>query len=84
MNREAWCAAVHGVTVGHDCATELNWTDGILYGWWKCELCDLCGNIECAYEMLNEKKECVIMREMHESVRRASLWKYALLLPFSC
>ena len=29
MNREAWCAAVHGVAknrVGHDWATELNWT----------------------------------------------------------
>ena len=25
MIREAWCAAVHGVTrVGHDCVTELN------------------------------------------------------------
>ena len=27
MDREAWCAAVHGVTKsGHDWATELNWT----------------------------------------------------------
>ena len=26
MDREAWCAAVHGVRVGHDWATELNWT----------------------------------------------------------
>ena len=25
MDREAWCAAVHGLTVGHDWATELNW-----------------------------------------------------------
>ena len=26
MDREAWCAVVHGVTkVGHDWATELNW-----------------------------------------------------------
>ena len=25
MDREAWCAAVHGVTVRHDWATELNW-----------------------------------------------------------
>ena len=24
MDREAWCAAVHGVTVRHDWATELN------------------------------------------------------------
>ena len=24
MDREAWCAAVHGVTVRHDSATELN------------------------------------------------------------
>ena len=24
MDREAWRAAVHGVAVGHDCATELN------------------------------------------------------------
>ena len=23
--REAWCAAVHGVTVGHNLMTELNW-----------------------------------------------------------
>ena len=28
MNREVWCATVHGVTkVGHDWATELIWTD---------------------------------------------------------
>ena len=28
MDREAWCAAIHGVTrVGHDWATELNWTE---------------------------------------------------------
>ena len=25
MNREAWCAAVHGVTNRHDLETELNW-----------------------------------------------------------
>ena len=25
MDREAWCAAVHGVTKRHDWATELNW-----------------------------------------------------------
>ena len=30
MDREAWCAAVHGVTVGHNWATELNWTEIIL------------------------------------------------------
>ena len=31
MDREAWCAAIHGVQrVGHDWATELNWTN-ILY-----------------------------------------------------
>ena len=24
MDREAWCAAVHGAAVGHDWATELN------------------------------------------------------------
>ena len=23
--REAWCAAVHGVAVGHNLMTELNW-----------------------------------------------------------
>ena len=29
MDREAWHAAIHGVArVGHDWATELNWTDG--------------------------------------------------------
>ena len=29
MDREAWCAAVHGSQrVWHDWATELNWTDG--------------------------------------------------------
>ena len=41
MDREAWCAAVHGVTkVGHNWATELNWTPGVarvqrrlLWGW---------------------------------------------------
>ena len=26
-DREAWCAAVRGVAVGHDWETELNWTD---------------------------------------------------------
>ena len=26
MDREAWHAAIHGVAVGHDWATELNWT----------------------------------------------------------
>ena len=30
MDREAWCAAVHGVTVGHDWVTGLNWTDFFL------------------------------------------------------
>ena len=25
MDREAWRAKVHGVRVGHDCVTELNW-----------------------------------------------------------
>ena len=30
MDREAWCATVHGV--GHDWATELNWTQMITYG----------------------------------------------------
>ena len=32
MDREAWPAAVHGVTVGHDWATELNWLNVCL--WW--------------------------------------------------
>ena len=27
MDREAWRAAIHGRIVGHDWATELNWTD---------------------------------------------------------
>ena len=28
MDREAWSAAVHGITkIGHDWATELNWTE---------------------------------------------------------
>ena len=31
MDREAWHAAVHGVAVGHDWATELNWTALITY-----------------------------------------------------
>ena len=27
MDREAWCAAIHGVAKRHDWATELNWTE---------------------------------------------------------
>ena len=27
LDREAWRAAIHGVTVGHDWVTELNWTE---------------------------------------------------------
>ena len=37
MNREAWHAAVHGHRVGHDWATELNWTELLLQldlPWW--------------------------------------------------
>ena len=31
MNREAWCAVIHGVArVGHNWATELNWTDVVV------------------------------------------------------
>ena len=33
MDREAWRAAVHGVTVGHDWTTELNWE---LIQWFLC------------------------------------------------
>ena len=42
MDREAWCAAVHGVAkVGHDWATELNWT--------KLKLClTLCYPMDCS------------------------------------
>ena len=36
MNREAWRAVVHGVErVGHDWATELNWTDVKSWLIWK-------------------------------------------------
>ena len=31
MDREAWRAAIHGVTIGHDWATELNWTELMLW-----------------------------------------------------
>ena len=35
MDREAWCAAVMGSQkVGHDWATELNWTMRVRYGLW--------------------------------------------------
>ena len=34
MDREAWCAAVHGSQrVGHDWVTELNWTELIIGTW---------------------------------------------------
>ena len=29
MDREAWRAAAHGVAIGHDWVTELNWTDSV-------------------------------------------------------
>ena len=29
MDREAWHMAVHGVTVGHDQVTELNWIESV-------------------------------------------------------
>ena len=32
MDREAWCAAVHGVTKRHNWVTELNWTEGWIEG----------------------------------------------------
>ena len=49
MDREAWCAVIHGLQrVGHDWATELNWTEGTesgvhwageasKIGWWQFE-----------------------------------------------
>ena len=36
MDREAWCAAVRGVTVGHSWATELNWTESQSRRRWLC------------------------------------------------
>ena len=38
MDREAWRAAVHGITVGHDCATELNWKKKAIYKFIPCHL----------------------------------------------
>ena len=35
MDREDWCAAIHGVAVGHDWTTELNW---IYIQWCTCQL----------------------------------------------
>ena len=38
MDREAWRAAVHGVTVRHDWATKLNWTEFCIsthQGYWS-------------------------------------------------
>ena len=29
MDREAWCATVHGVTKRHDWVTEMNWTESL-------------------------------------------------------
>ena len=41
MDREAWRAAVHGVKkVGHDWATELNWSH-IYLSRWLCEEIDI-------------------------------------------
>ena len=31
MDREAWCAAIHGQRVGHDCATETPYIIALLY-----------------------------------------------------
>ena len=38
MDREAWRAAIHGVAVGHNLATELNWTEHLAkltYVYWN-------------------------------------------------
>ena len=41
MDREAWCAAVHGVANRHDWATELNWTKQRYSNTgWMIKLCD--------------------------------------------
>ena len=37
IDREAWCAAVHGVAKKHDWATELNWRNWVL-SWRKCRV----------------------------------------------
>ena len=38
MDREAWCAAIHEVTkVGHNWATELNWTEAFYPFWCYCK-----------------------------------------------